>query len=341
MISNLFAEFLSNARRLTSIALTSTAIVYVSGFIIVNAYLWDFGIARVELLQPTYIAAGILFTLIEIVTALFTLPLLSLISLLLRRAHELWNPTAQSETFIDSTSQSVSQFGNRLLGNWPQHWLISLIRAFTSLSQLYVLLAALASIAGIYLLEFGASWFIATLLVFATGTVRLSLLEFQNLLGPITRLQGISTLFILLLINYRRRLGRSIQPIATWITATTLLFVQVYTLLTIANDLYTKLPVSFGGGQPMEVQFLIEQDKAQWLTGMGISFDELPTMSNSLQTTPKLLKTEKLQMIWVLNDDKSSTYVVMPCPFPQECQPTIEISKGTVHSVIHLFPTGK
>lgn len=305
MIANLLAEFFGRARHAVAVILVLIAAIYVSGFIIVNAYLWKFGIARIEFFRPPFIAAGLLFVLIGISATLFMLPLFTLISRLLELARKTYDSLASPAVLL-----------------------------------VYVGLAVLA-VGGIFLLELVASWFMATLLAFATGALPSPISEFRHLLDPILRLHGTSALFVLLLLHHRAKLHDYSKPIALWLVATTFLFVQTYTLLTIANDLYAKLPPSFGGGLPMRVVFLAEQGNTQLLEEMGIEFENLlEAIEGNRHSDSALLRTRKIQLIWAVSGDDSPTFIVMPCTFPDECQP-IEFRKDLIRGVVYLFFEGE
>ena len=80
---------------------------------------------------------------------------------------------------------------------------------------------------------------------------------------------------------------------------------------------------------------LAEKRNAQLLEEMGIPFGG-PSEDAEGNSQDRLLRTSDVQLIWAISGDRSSTYVVMPCPFPSECE-TIEFDKKLVSGVINLF----
>lgn len=316
MIASLLAEILGSARRLTATIVVLIVAIYVSGFIIVNAYLWKFGIARLEFFQPPFLAAGLLFVFIGIVATLFILPLIvPMVSPLLELAHSLYE-----------SKQGVKGL-----------WLT------IGLAVTCTILATGVFAVGLFLLEVGASEFVAILLGLTTGLPLPVPSDVRSSLEIIMRLHGIASSMVLLLLNHQRSLGPVPRSVAIWLAGATFLFVQIYTLLTFSGNLYERLPVSFGGGRPAQVIFLIEPKNVQKLKELDIPFlSENTSATNAdqlMQLQSELSRTQELQLIWQLGSetteaetvDSLSTYVVRTC---ERCR-AVEIRKALVYGIIH------
>jgi hypothetical protein len=86
MITGIVANLLEGTRGLAQLILFLFAAVYVPGAIIVNAFLWDFGVARIEFFQPDLLGAGILFATLGGVGIIAAIPVSVVVSRLLRLA---------------------------------------------------------------------------------------------------------------------------------------------------------------------------------------------------------------------------------------------------------------
>ncbi len=331
MIPNLLAEILGGARRLAGSILILIVAVYVSGFIIVNAYLWKFGIARLELFQPPFVATGLLFVFMEVVAALFVLPLIALTAWLFEFAHAAYYGERNGKRHQkDGQAKQLTRY----LSHQPQ-WIRRL------LVVVCLALGVVVYVIVFPLLGWGAMLFVTASLDFATGAPLNLSFELKSSLEIIAKLHGIAASLILLLAYHRRRLGFVSLSIAIALTGLAFLFVQTYTLLSMADGLYEQLPVSFGGGRPARVLFLIDSNSKneQLLKELEIPFDSPATDVGGL------LKTKELLLIWQLTSGATdaetigslSTYVVRSC---ETCR-AVEFPKALVQGAIHIQREGQ
>lgn len=72
-LDSLLTEIVGGARRLTGAIVLSLVTIYTTGFLVVNVHLGQFGIVRLELLRPRFIAVGVLFVFVALVAGLFAL----------------------------------------------------------------------------------------------------------------------------------------------------------------------------------------------------------------------------------------------------------------------------
>jgi hypothetical protein len=367
MLTGLLTELFGGARKLTGAIVTLGVAIYVCGFIIVNAHLAKLGVARIELFQPPFIAAGLLFVFVAITAILFILPLLSVISLLLDLTNAAWQ-MGQDE--IGENAVHINPVGDRerwLYSSWLLPVLRLLHRRFRYLEWICLAFAVIAFVVGIYLLEWLASWLTAILFGFAEEVTmqhpRVAL--FQGALQPILRLHGISAMSVLLLLNYRNKLGELVQPFTIGLVAVSFLFVQAYNLFGLANELYVQLPISIGGGKPIIVQFLVEENKVQLLEAMGVPVEDSPiAVTKTVQIDPEaitakadcsssdegrltclldigantdtsLFKTDIVTMTWLLSGDNASSYMVQPTCLTPPCLRAVMIHKSLVSGVLY------
>ena len=349
-MGNLLAEFFGGTRRLLTGILVLLVAVYAYGFIIVNAYLWHFGITRLGFFHPPYIAAGLLFISFGIIAVLFVVPLLTLlISPLLELAHDLYlkKQNEKGKKYNQGTKSQTNQQDHTKRG--VEGLFTYLYNAPTNVRPFFagicIALAALTFFIIFPFLMSHASELVATLLGFAKVTPFPLAPELKSSLEIIVTLHGVAASFVLLLLNHRRQLGPI--PLAVLASLATLMFlvVQTYTLLKVADKLYEELPVSAGGGQPANVILILKTEDEQLLEQLSIPYTALetpPTDTDDVSKTPRLFRTSTMQLIWQLNSgtegaetsESLSTYVVRVC----DICPAVEIRKALVHAMIHIAP---
>ncbi len=340
MTANLIAELFVNTRRLTSAILILLGSVYIAGFVIVNAYLWTYGVAKVELFRPAFISAGVLFIIIGLTAGLWTTALMALFV-------ALWLTAAAraTQSYPPDERHRLEAILTRYLAADVQHRamvgsIAKALFAFGCLIAAWVFFAA-----GYSVIIAVASRFTALLLDLATGTQLIAPeSSLYRGLEVIVRLHGISAALIFLVVTYQRHLGTVPLALMRAFVALAFLFVQIYTLLAMADELYEDLPVSIGGGEPTRIEFLVERRHEPLLNNLGIGLTETRAGTNS---EADILKTDPLLMIWQLNSgpvvdtttDSLDTFVVRkPCIEEQGtviCQPAVEIRKSVIQSVIY------
>ena len=107
MLRSLWPEFVGGARQVVIAIMLMLAAIYVSGFLIVNLYLGQFGVTHLTFVQPRFIATGVLFMFFAGVAALFALFPFAIFSKLLDCVDWLWrNP--QFEQYLAQPSQPAS-----------------------------------------------------------------------------------------------------------------------------------------------------------------------------------------------------------------------------------------
>lgn len=355
MVVNLLAEIFGGARRLTGAILALIVSIYISGFVIVTLYLWKFGIARIEPLQPMIIATGLSYLLFGAGAVLAALMTVSVTSSLLEAADEIW------ATRFDNKKRSSSLF-------WT--WLRGHDSKFLNSEWVYLALAVIVFAGSIHLSGWIASWAIAVLFGFGSRAgISDELTQIlQASLEPIIRIYGVSVALVLLLFNCRNKLGTSLRLIATSIITAIFLFAQVYALLKIADrQVYDNLPISFGGGQLIKVRFLVEEDEVRLLEAMGVPMVDSPvetamlpqgdsgliagkascklkdtevacTLNLSGDTNSRLFLTEPVSLIWLLSGDNSLTYTIeVPCK-ENPCSRAATFDKALVVGLLYLSP---
>jgi hypothetical protein len=360
MLRSLLTELLGHASQLAGAIVLLLAGIYVSGFLIVNLYLGQFGVIRLALVQARFIAAGVLFMFIAGIAGLFALFPLVLVSELLHWAGWLWeNP--QFEQYLAEQSQRADRtaagtqdgrlpsFLKRALG-----WLLRLCSiSFFKCAMVGIVLALAVAAFLILFTPFESiskyvpkplspfmstfrqfcdvslisSQVIAYLLSWTGGKAPLET-DLRSLLEPLARLEGLSAFFVWAVYLYANRLHRFVLRGAVILAIILFLGTQAYSLIWFANSLYGQLPLSVGGGKPALVQFLAKRDELQALEELGVPIDP-SIVGNTVG------KTQVVQLIdQTTREASSATYTILPCPPLNTCR-AVEFDSALVLGLIY------
>lgn len=299
------------------------AAVYVSGFIIVNNYLWQFRITHLEFFQPPFVAAGLLFVIVEIIAGLIALPVVFFCVSLIDLSETIY---FGHEHELRSTVESPSIYQKAL----SYFVLISGVLFFWALLRPF---------------EASGTLIVNKLLGFSTGLEGLDPNSYR-ILETMMLVQGVSTSLILTTSIVWKKINRLVVILALTLASLIFIFVQIYTLLQFSSNLYKDLPIAFGGGKPNTVILLIQADKLtiDLLDSVGLPVEDfLANEDMEIDTGVKLIQTQPVELIWqVSNDqfnssnDSLSTYILRYCQEDSQQCSVIELRRSIVHGMIHV-----
>lgn len=366
VIRSLLTELFDDAGRLAGVIVGLLSATYISGFLIVNLFLGQFGVVRLELVQTRFVAAGLLFLFIAGVTCLFSLILLVPVLELVEAAEWIWQNPQFKQYLIERNEASDQQTVNawhgeffsfveerlkQLLqqhfgavkdirpgGCWEQKGGICAEQAERKRSAImklrFVMAVIVLSLAVVlfcllfYPFESFASTLIVRLLTLS-GVGALPATELKPKIELLARLEGISGFLALALIDRARHLHRPIRRAATVLTIVLFLSVQAYSISWFAARLYGELPRSVGGGRPTLVQFLIDRDELPILEELGVPID--PSTMGDMAG-----KTKIIQLIdETTGGGRATGYTILPCLPTQACRQAIEFDSTMVLGLVY------
>ncbi|MCB9420599.1 MAG: hypothetical protein H6667_12400 [Ardenticatenaceae bacterium] len=351
------SELIGNARRVTAMVIFLFVAIYISGFIIVNNYLWQFRITHLEFFQPPLVAAGLLFVVIVIVAGLISLPIVFYAVFLIDKPEEKskyfengWlvkkdagqsaeedagqsaeEDAGQSaeenagQSAEENAGQSVEENAGQSVEENAGQSVEQELRQVKGIPRKAIVYGVvLASVLLLLLFEAFGAWMVNKLLGFSIG---------QDNLGPqnylvlyiMMLLQGIALSLMVVLSLVWKKLKRANIVLIFTVASLFLTYVQIYTLFLFSSYLYTELPISVGGGKPNKVILLIQADNQtlDMLDAIGLPIEEqFVEEENSLASTRiKLIKSRSLELIWqVSNDQVNSSKDSLSTYILQYCQ---------------------
>jgi flagellar basal body-associated protein FliL len=302
-----FYKLIDNAPALALLNLVVSLAVYLSGYIIVNAYLSEYYIRQTQILHTSYISAGVLFIFINLIAALFALPISNLFSWLFKNGEELMVKNSE-----DSTKRVFLWIVIPLAGLIIMIFVVWVTGVSAGFTTSYFLglssrsdTAELSSKIINHLLQM--YWLLISVYLLVGGVI-----VFQ---GRLTKAAGTLTILISL-------------------SVITFGFMQYYSLLIFAGRIYAELPVTIGGGQSQHVRIFMEKENAERYNDLfkAYGFEMFPNLNN----VGKITASSELELIWQVGPNKPSEetftgYAV----YPLSCGkcPVIVITASDIVSV--------
>jgi len=211
-------------------------------------------------------------------------------------------------------------------------------------SLIFYLLIAILSV---IIFEFIAGKLTALIMEFARREA--SNVFFQEVSETTTKIMlllGLSFFATSLLLHVINKLTAIFQASTFLIACILFLFVQSYSLLTVANNIYEQLPITLGGGQPQNVLLLFDVTNAHYLDSIDDNFDEGPDLLIDSSIVPpnlnsaKRIPTKPLSLFWQLSgasikgESSDHAYYVRP----KNCNtcPILRIPEDNVYGIIYL-----
>ncbi len=321
---NIFEKFVE---RVAGTLLAIIATIYISGFVIVNAYLSRFHIAQIELFQPAFISAGLFFSLTAGFTAILVWPVARAIT--------------GTVSFCDSWVQShqTANAGPNTTGQPSIQ--TDFLKNVGLIVVVLILIVFLIFVGYIIEITIGNS---LVMLMIRWASVRSIDQNFAALLMNIAGLQGLVAIPVFLLIQNWKRLEKIVRDLAITLSVMTFLLVHAYSLLMIADKAYEVLPNNIGGGQPGYVRFYVTPENARRLDFLDNTFEDPEAIipENYDDGSPDLIVTNRLTLFWQIKsvglrgEEGEEIYFIRPSTC--DLCPVIKIYSSSIYAVAYDEP---
>jgi hypothetical protein len=313
--------------RIAGLVLALAVSVYAAGFVIVNAYLSQFNLSQVEMFQPAFISAGLLFFLLMGVAFTVVWPVARLIS----KVFEKLDSTLLSGQTTPQNYKWTQFFDrSRFLGNFG---LIVLVLLTIGL-LLYAVYWIETLIGNIFMMQ---------MITWANrGTLSGDIFVMSSNISRIAQLQGFIALLTFLLVQNWKVVGHTAKDLALACSVVLFLLVQTWCLLVFADKVYGSLPNTIGGGQPQYVVLYVSAEVAGRMDALDDSFlDHTDAIVSTGTIAPNTVKaTNTLTLFWQIKSvslegkDENEVYFVRPTQCEQ-C-PVIKIYGSDIFSIAYI-----
>jgi hypothetical protein len=335
--------------QITSIILSLSFCIYIFGYIIVNAYLTKYHIAQVEIIRPSFISAGLLFVIIDIIAMIITLPIARILS------NSFFNLRKRTK---QATDKGGVLKWYEAIGLGALYLIIALVITFVAEYINVSVVSYLTSLATWEPLKMNWTWvkplepFAVTFYLLGSAGLVLALAVFiyqssskegnkesnsaasaaapaapvAPTVAPATPTAALAAPTVAPVAQAvgnvpspaeikRSSANYFIIPIAIL----TFLLLQLISLLLIANRIYEDIPASLGGGRPLDIKLYINSQGIQYIDNIDPTiiekrFYEVPAQTNTAQTNTA--QTNYVLLFWqissTLQNGDFSSYFILP-----------------------------